>query len=257
MSFPTTYLLPAALLLLAPAAAAPDAEALFSQGVDAYGAEKYEHAVTLFERAAREQPSVSRYYLWLGKAHGRQAERASIFHAAGLAKKTRAAFERAVELDGKNLEALNDLLDYYLAAPSFLGGGEEKAESVVARLAEIHPAEGHRAQALLLVKRKDYEGAEREFRLAMELQPEKVGRVLELAGFLSERGRYAESDEMFDRAAKMAPDWPPVLFARGKELVHSKRDPERARQLLHEYLRSKRRPDDSPPSEVHALLKKL
>ena len=245
------------LVFLLASTAADQGDAYFSQGLEAYAAEDYERAITLFNQAAEAAPAVSKYHHWLGRACGRRAERVIFVRAGGWARKAHASFERAVELDPKNMDALGDLFDYYLEAPGVLGGGEDKARSVAERLEQLSPAEGRHAEARILIKRKDYPAAEKQLRRALELEPAKLGRILELASFLSERGRYPESDAMFDRAAKLDPNAPELLFARGKQLVASKRDPEKARQLLDHYLQSKRQPDDPPPSEVRALLKKL
>lgn len=245
------------LLLLAAAASGQDAGAWFSQGVGAYAAEDYERAMSLFEQAIKAQPEAARYHHWFGKAAGRRAERVIFFRAMGLAKKVREAFERAVELDPTNIPALADLLEFYLQAPGIVGGGEDKARGIAARLARLSPAEGHRAQALILAKRKDYAGAEKEFRRALELEPNKLGRLLELASFLDERGRHGEADTLFERAGQMQPDSPEYLFARGKRLALSRRNPELARDLLGRYMRSARSPDDPPASEVKELLKKI
>ena len=246
----------AALMLLL-RADAQDAAALFSQGVQAYAAENYEGAIELFDKAVAARPNVSEYHHWIGKACGRRAERISRLRALGLARRVRSSFERAVELDGANIQALADLLDYYLEAPGIVGGGEDKARSIALRLARLNPAEGHRAQAAILATRKDYAGAERELRRALELEPAKLGRLLDLASFLSERGRHAEADQLFDRAAELDPGSPDLLFARGRQLALSRRDPRKARSLLEQYLRAARSPDDPPPSEVQALLRRL
>lgn len=237
--------------------ATPEAESLFSQGIQAYATEDYERARKLFEQATQSAPHVAKYHLWLGRAAGKRAERANFLSAIGLAKKVRTAFERAVELDAANVPALNDLLDFYVQAPGVVGGGEDKARTIAARLAQINAAEGHRAQALILSKRKDYAGAEKELRRALELEPNKLGRLLDLARFLAERGRHAEADALFEEAAGRDPKSPEYLFARGQQLALSKRNPQQARQLLEQYLRSPRKPDDPSRSEVEALLKKL
>ncbi len=232
-------------------------EKLFQAGQQAYAAEDYEKAMSLFEQAIQAQPQTARYHNWYGKACGRRAERVVFFRAMGLAKKVASAFERAVGLDPGNTDFLNDLLEFYLAAPSVVGGGADKAPALAERLAQISAPEGHRARALILAKKKDYAGAEREYRQALELEPDKVGRLLELAAFLAERGRHSEADALFDRAARLAPDSPEYLFARGKQLAVANRHPQQARELLERYLKSSRKPDDPPPSEVEALLKKL
>jgi tetratricopeptide (TPR) repeat protein len=244
-------------LLLAPQAAAPDAEALFAQGVQAYAAEDYERAMSAFEQAARLEPSASRYQHWLGKATGRRAERVNPLRAAGLAGKVRQAFERAVELDPTNVAALADLFEYYLDAPGIFGGGEEKARKAAARLAELSPPHGRRAQAALFLKKKDYAAAEREFRQALKLEPDKAGRYLDLAAFLDDRGRHQEADPLLEKASEVAPQSAELLFARGKHLAVSGKDPAQARALLEQYLRTPRQPDDPTPSEVKKLLKQL
>jgi len=243
--------------LLAASADAREAEVLFAEGVQAYAAEDYQRAMELFEQAAGQQPTVSRYHHWFGKACGRRAQRVFFTRAIGLAKKVRASFERAVELDGSNVQALADLSEYYLEAPRFLGGGEEKARSVAGRLSKLSPAEGHRVEATILANRKDYAGAERAYRQSLELEPASIRRRIDLALFLAERGGHAEASEMLEQTAALAPDSPEVLFARGKQLALSKKDPALARRLLQQYLRAPRNPDHPPPSEVHALLRKL
>ena len=111
-----------------------------------------------FERATAVIPNSSTYFHWLGKAQGRRAETSSPFTAPAYASKARQAFEKAVELDGKNLEAINDLFSYYLEAPGFLGGGLDKAANLAKRIQALDPVEYHYALAQIADKRKDYRG---------------------------------------------------------------------------------------------------
>jgi len=237
--------------------AAPDSRALFTQGVQAYAAEHYDRAIALLEKATEAAPGNPEYHDWLGKAYGRKAEHIIFFRAVGLAKKARSEFQTAVDLDGRYVQGLSDLLDYCLDAPGLLGGGLDRAKAVAAQMAEASAAEGHRAQALIRAKEKDFAGARKEYQEAIDLDPAKVGYLLSLAALLNERGEYSEADAMFDRAEKLAPHSADYLFTRGQQLVITKRDPERARELLKAYLRSERKPDDPAPSEVESLLKKL
>ena len=88
------------------------------------------------------EPDNAEYVLWLGRAFGRRAETSSPFTAPGYASKARQYFERAVQLNPRYLEALNDLFEYYLEAPGFLGGGMDKAQATAARIAAIEPGRG-------------------------------------------------------------------------------------------------------------------
>ena len=197
---------------------------------------QYKQAIASLEKAVGEDGLNSGYYDWLGRAYGRLAERSSFLSAFGQARKTVRAFERAVELDPSNLEALSDVFEYYLQAPGVVGGGVDKAESVARRFAALNAAEFHWARARLADKRKDYETAEREFRAAYTTDSNEVGRALDLAAFLAARGRHSESDALFRAAEESHPNCPKVLYARAAADIQSKRKLDEAEALLHRYL---------------------
>lgn len=196
-------------------------------------------------------------HLWLGRAMGRRAETSSFITAPGYASKARQNFERAVALNPRNAEALSDLFEYYLEAPGFLGGGLDKAANLAKRMGETNPAEYSWAQARLAEKRKEYGTAEQQLRRAIDLAPRQVGRVVDLAKFLSKNGRYKESEQAFEQAAKIDPNAPKLLFARASAYIESGRNLGEARQLLERYLRSDLTPDDPPRKEAERLLSKL
>ncbi|MCP5200853.1 MAG: hypothetical protein H6977_12630 [Gammaproteobacteria bacterium] len=103
----------------------------------AYETSEFSRAVELLEAAMTVEPDCARCAHLLGKSYGRLAERAGWIEAMSLARKTVAALEQAVELAPNDVEALEDLLRYYRAAPEFLGGGADKAEAVERRLRDV------------------------------------------------------------------------------------------------------------------------
>lgn len=216
----------------------------------------YKKATETIQKAIDLEPSNSDYYLWLGRAWGRRAETSSLFSAPINASKARQAFEQSVELDGKNLEAINDLFDYYLEAPGFLGGGLDKAGALAARIGELNPAEYHYAEAKLADKRSEYASAEQHFRRAIQLAPHQVGRLIDLARYLAKEGRVEESEAVFDQAQKLAPDSPKVIFWHAKTYVQEKRNLDKAQMLLKRYIQSDLTPDDPSREEAQKLLKK-
>jgi len=236
--------------------ASQDAAALALAGKSYFHLGDFKKASELLGKAAEKMPGNSSLMHWLGKAYGRRAETSSFLTAPRWAGRCRDAFEKAVELDGKNLEALSDLMEYYLEAPGFLGGGFDKAAAIAARMRAIHAAEGESAQARLAEKKKDWPASEKHLRKALELEPGELGRALDLAKFLARRERWNESEEMFARAAKMAPEHPRLLFARAEVLVEHKRNLGEARRLLEKYLKSALTPDDPSRREAAELLKK-
>ena len=218
---------------------------------------QYRQAVADLERAVEQDSLNADYYDWLGRAYGRVAEGSSFLSALGYARKTVRAFERAVELEPSNLEALSDVFEYYLQAPGIAGGGLDKAEAIARRFAGLNAAEYHWARARLAEKRKDFQTAEREFRAALAEDPKDVGRALDLAAFLSARGRYIESDTLFRAAEENHPRAPKVLYARAAAYVQSKRRLDEAEALLNRYLALQTTPDDPSRLETAALLKSV
>src|SRR5271169_3032282 len=89
--------------------------------------EEWDRGIAACERARSLDPNKALYYLWLGRIYGEKADRAGFLSAAGLAKKVRTSFERAVELDPQSWEARADLAEFYLEAPGIVGGGRDKA----------------------------------------------------------------------------------------------------------------------------------
>lgn len=217
----------------------------------------FRRATEWLEKAVAADPASSGYALWLGRAYGRRAETSSFVTAPRYAGKAREYFEKAVELDPDNAEAANDLFEYYLQAPGFLGGGYDKAAALAERIAARDPVEGHYARAKLAEKRKDSRGAEQQLRRAAELAPQQVGRLIDLAKFLAKQGRFQESEQSFQRAEKIAPGHPKLLFERADTYIKTGRNLDRARDLLERYLNASLTPDDPPRREAEKLLRQV
>ena len=112
---------------------APDAADYLLSGKNYFMLGDYKKAIEFFEKALALSPSNSDYELWLGRAWGRRAETSGWLMAGVHASKARQCFERAVALDPHNREAKNDLFDFYLNAPGFLGGGIGKSRGASPR----------------------------------------------------------------------------------------------------------------------------
>jgi tetratricopeptide (TPR) repeat protein len=216
----------------------------------------YKKASEALEKAVAADPHNSGYALWLARAYGRRAELAGPLGAMGQASKARQYFEKAVALDPKNFDALEDLLDFQLEAPGFLGGGLEKAKATIALISQVDAAEGLWALAKVDEKRKQWASAEEHLRRAVEIAPQ-AGRLIDLARFLARQGRYQESDQNFARAEQLAPNIPKLLYARADVYIKSHRNLDLARNLLERYLSANITPDDPPKSDARKLLHQI
>jgi tetratricopeptide (TPR) repeat protein len=234
-----------------------DAEAYELIGLNHYMLTDYKKATEALEKAMAADPGNSDYALWLGRAHGRRAETSSPFTAPMQASKAHQYFEKAVQLDPRNLEALNDLFEYYLEAPGFLGGGVEKARAAADKIAALNPAEGYWAQAKLAEHRKEYRSAEEQLTLAVAAAPQQIGKLIELARLQAKHGRYTEADQNLARAEKIEPNSPRLMFAKADLYIQSGRNLDVAKSLLKRYLTCTLTPDDPPRSDAEKLLEKV
>jgi Flp pilus assembly protein TadD len=234
---------------------ASDAAAYFLRGQDYFMMGDFKKSVDSLQKATSLDAGNSEYMDWLGRAYGKRAETGNPLLAPANASKARQAFEKSVQLNGKNTEALSDLFDYYLEAPGFLGGGFDKAARVANQLAVVDPAEGYFSKAQLAQKARQFGAAEQHLRQAVALAPHQVGRWIDLAKFLAKEGHLQESDLAFAQAQKLAPEAPKVWFARADSYIQQKRNLPEAKTLLEKYVHANITVDDPPKQEAFALLK--
>lgn len=211
-------------------------------------------ATDYLQKAVALDPANSEYVLWLGRVWGRKAEKANPFTAPRAASRAREYFEKAVALDSRNTDAMDDLFDFYLEAPGFLGGGIDKAEAIAHRIEARDPAEGKFDLARIEVKRKRPAEAEGHFRAALNLAPKAVGHVVAFARFLAQQGRVRESDAVLAEGEAAAPENPRLLYGRASIDIETHRNLSEARRLLQRYLASNLTPDDPPREAAEKLL---
>lgn len=175
-----------------------------------------ETAAEYMEEAVGMDDTSSLYHQKLGEYYGTLAGSASIFKQMGLAKKSKSNFERAVELDGSNLDARSGLLTYYLQAPGIAGGSEEKAEEQAIEIGRQDPARGHFAMAQVRAAQGDEEAAEREYRIATEVAPENSDTWVSFGIYLTGKERYDEALAVYRQRLDLQPDDMAVTYQFGR-----------------------------------------
>jgi tetratricopeptide (TPR) repeat protein len=117
------------------------------------GLKEFKKAIDVLDKAAGIAPTRSMIHVWLGRAWGHRAEGNKLM-ALSWARKAKEAFEKAVALDNKNIDALDDLFEYYVNAPAIVGGGLDKAEQVAKKIAQVDPDKGQRLMTVIARERK-------------------------------------------------------------------------------------------------------
>lgn len=107
-------------------------------------------AVKHLERACALDPSSSTYAQQLGDAYGLAANKAGLLSKMGWARKCKAAFERAIALDPKNVDARWALMEYFKQAPGIAGGSFALAHAQAEAILALNPSAGRFAKAGVL-----------------------------------------------------------------------------------------------------------
>lgn len=219
---------------------------------------QYDAAVNSAERAVAINPKNSDYHRWLGEAFGAKADHASMLSAYSLARKTQKEFDAAVQLDARNFDAQQDLIQYDCTAPGVVGGGEDKALPLIQKLMSMDAAEGHYATGICRAQKKDYAAADGEFAKALESRPKTANRIYAIGDYFVQRKNAEKLLAVAIAGEELAPRDPRGKFYRGVALILQGEKPAEAEKLLREYLQLAPMNSDYPrPWAVHYWLGRL
>lgn len=224
-----------------------------------YSTQHFDQAAGHCEKAVSLSPQDARYHLWLARALGERADRASFVSAFSLAKKSREQFETAVKLDPHDGDALSDLGEFYKEAPGAVGGGMDKAEAIAKQLDSVDAARAHQLRAAIAEKQKDLGTAERELKAACSGSRAAM-EWMQLASFYRRQQRWAEMEAAVksgDAAAGHDRHAAVALFNGGSVLARANRQPQEAIKLYERYIDSPDKTEEAPAFDVLARLAKL
>jgi tetratricopeptide (TPR) repeat protein len=233
--------------------AATDAYASYWLGRVAAAEKKVDEAEGHLERAVKLRGDVSEFHLWLGRVYGQKAQDASKLRQPGLAKKTKASWERAVALDAENLDARADLVSFYLMAPSILGGSESKAAEQAEEIRKRNPYRGALEAVRVAEDRKDTAKAERELRALAAAYPDSAAPSMRLVVMLSGQQRYDDAFAVVDGMLVRRPRDPSATYQLGRLAALSGRRLDEGEAALRRYLTLE--PGPTMPTHAGAQLR--
>ena len=219
--------------------------------------EHWDAAASECEQAVNMDGQNSDFHMWLARALGEKASRASFLSAYSLAKRVRGEFETAVRLNPRNAEALADLGEFDYDAPGVVGGGIDKAEAVAQQLDKVDAARAHELRGRIAETKKDYESAEREFKQAIAVSESPAFQWMDLASFYRRRERWADLEaavqngfQVAERDRRMGV----ALFNGASVLSKSNRDLPMAAKMLEDYLAGSSKTEEAPAFVAHTHL---
>jgi Flp pilus assembly protein TadD len=232
----------------------PSAPVLFWLGRAEFELHDYGAAIQTLERGVALAPDDAEMHRWLGRAYGEEANRKK---SLSLAIQVRRQFEEAVRLDPMNFSARRDLLEFYLEAPRFIGGGDDKARRQVAAITALDPVAGHLASARLARQRGDTARAEAEYRAVFEAKPADVEPYFEAAEYYEARNDANGLRAAAENVARLAPNDPRLSYILGVLRVIEGGAFASAETSLKAYLTIPPRSDRPGPASTHEWLGRL
>lgn len=225
-----------------------------------FALQQWDEAIAAGIKATTLAPNNSDYHLWLARSYGEKAGHASWISAVSLAKKSRAEFERSVELNGNNYEGRTDLAEFYIEAPAILGGGKDKARAQADALDQIgRPGNARWVRSKIAESDKNYALAEQELRGAIQTSNGDPDMWVALASFYSRRGRLDEMESAVKEAQRSAARWqrPGALLDCAQILYGNNRSLDSAAAMLRSYIDGPQHAETAPVFHAHYLLGKV
>ena len=178
------------------AAGSPDPGAIAAMR-GALGRGDKDGAIAAGEAATASPGASSEVWHWLGIAYCDKALSASLLSRLGLAKKCLAAYEKAVALDAKNVDARADLAEYYIEAPGIAGGDKAKAQAQAAEIAKLDAARGHLLLGQIHAKEEDFAASEAAFKQAIADNAKDPRGTVALGNLYVNQKRWADANALW------------------------------------------------------------
>ena len=134
-------------------------------------ARQAEKAIAAGEKATALSPKNAQAFYWLGNAYGNRLGEVGMLSKMSMAPKLRDAFEQAVKLDPALVDARSSLIEFYLQAPSAIGGGVDKARAQATAIAKYDRARAFMAQGRIAMHEKKPAEALKAYEQAYALKP--------------------------------------------------------------------------------------
>ncbi len=226
------------------------ATAQYYLGRISFSEQNLDDAAEFFEEAIDANDRIAEYHLWLGNAYANIVPNANKLRQGILAPKMKSEWERAIELDPKMLDARISLIQYYLQAPSFMGGSIDNAKTMAKEVMKSNPAEGHIQMGNIFFKENNITSAEKEYTEASKLDP-NYSNVL--GSFYQRQKQYDKAFAFFEDAVKKNPADFSSIYQIGKTSALSGQKLDRGEECLKKYLSYK--PKNNEPGHAGANMR--
>ena len=217
-------------------------------------ANRSEKAVEAGERATALAPNDPQAFLWLGNALGNRIGEVGMLSKMTMAPKLRDAFERAVKLDPSLVPARTALIEFYLQAPSAIGGGIDKARAQATAIAKYDRAQGLVSQARIAMHEKNWAVAIKHLEAARAEKPGDAPIRMQLILLYQEAKRWSDAYAALKAWGTQEPKSNAAQYQLGRLAALSGQYLAEGEAALRRYLTMPRDKDDPKPQNAQYRL---
>lgn len=186
-----------------------DAEINYYLGCSYLMLKDHDEAIGYIEEAVELDAENAEYHFKLGQVLGVKAQNSNVIKQAWLASQVKDEFEKALELDPTHLGAQIACINFYIQAPSVMGGDLNKARKLTKGLMLSRK---RMAQSFLIdiaVKEENFKLAEEKFAeydSTFNDSTDHYSFYNKYGYFLLKQKKYEKAISMFKRQVKLAPN---------------------------------------------------
>ncbi len=194
-------------------------------------------AIKYAERAIEIDGANSQYHLWLARAYLAKAMESNIINAFRYARKGKSQYEKAVELDSTNIDAMFELSMYLAVAPGLAGGDKDRSMELAHSIEAKDSLYGAYAWAGIWEHDGDLDKAEGALKTAVRIDTSSAYYARYALGYFYERHeRLEEALGVFRDIVKLKPDAMTAIFRIGKIYLLMGENLEEAEACFKRYL---------------------
>ena len=217
-------------------------------------AKQAEKAIAAAEKATALGPRNAQAFYWLGNAYGNRLGEVGMLSKLSMAPKLRDAFEQAVKLDPALIDARSSLIEFYLQAPSAIGGGVDKARAQATAIGKYDRSRGLMAQGRIAMHEKKPGEALKAYEQAQALKPDDVGLKLSLIMGYQQAKRWKDAYAMASQWTVSEPKKATSWYQIGRIAAESGQYLAEGEAALRSYLKLAREPADPEPKHARYRL---
>ena len=189
-----------------------------------------------FGKAAQLDVRSSEYQLWVARAIGLQAQRASKIRQPFLARRTKTAVDRAIALDPNSVEAREMRWQFYMLAPGIMGGGLDHAREEAAEIMRRNRYRGQFIAIQMAARARDDAMVERALKAMVAEYPDSLRPANSYSSLLADRGRATEAFAVVEAYQKRRSADPVALYQVGRVAAVTGQQLDRGEEALRKYI---------------------